>query len=429
MTTLRQRLIDDLKVRNRSVHTIRAYVACIANFARYFGKSPELLGPEEIRQYQVYLVNERHVSSSYLTQTVCALRFLYCVTLQRDWAITRIPSPKQPRRLPIVLSQSEVKQLFDSIRNLKYLALLMTAYAGGLRISEVVSLRLTDIDSERMVIRIRQGKGQKDRYVMLSPKLLEILRDWWRVEKPKHWLFPGDLPGQHISKDAVEQASQKARRRSRIPKPITPHALRHAFAVHLLETGTDVRTIQLLLGHRTLATTARHLPPARHSAGHLCSRSPIGKSATGCGEYSARGVFQQVPGGAPVPQVLPPGLEAVPEIGQDRVFQTPYFYLSPAMNSRTISLALSRASKHSPTTDNPNPPDSVIGRNTRSLVCRGPTRRYNVAPSTVPLCEAQALACRAMESTCSRYRRGLRPTSGCDPIRRRCPPSFRAASS
>ncbi len=176
-------MIDDLRVRNRSAHTIRIYTDCVAIFARHFGKSPELLGPEEIRQYQVYLVNERHVSCSYVTQTVCALRFLYCVTLQRDWAITRIPHPKQPRRLPIVLSQSEIKQLFDSIHNLKYWALLMTAYAGGLRTSEVVRLRLTDIDSERMVIRIHQGKGQKDRYVMLAPTLLKVLRQYWQQER------------------------------------------------------------------------------------------------------------------------------------------------------------------------------------------------------------------------------------------------------
>jgi len=190
MTTLRQRMIDDLRIRNRSADTIRIYIDCVKHFARHFGKSPELLGPEEIRQYQVYLVNERHVSSSYLTQTVCALRFLYCVTLQRDWAITRIPHPKQPRRLPIVLSQTEVKQLFDSIRSLKYRALFMTAYAGGLRTSEVVQLRLTDIDSQRMVIRIHQGKGQKDRYVMLAPTLLKVLRQYWQQERPTHWLFP-----------------------------------------------------------------------------------------------------------------------------------------------------------------------------------------------------------------------------------------------
>jgi len=141
----------------------------------------------------------------------------------------------------------------------KHRAILTTCYAAGLRISEVLRLRPNDIDSRRMVIRVEQGKGQKDRYVMLSPKLLELLRTWWRVERPTAWLFPGDRSGRAISKDAVEQACQKARRRCRIPKPITPHALRHAFGVHLLETGTDVRTIQLLLGHRSLATTARYL--------------------------------------------------------------------------------------------------------------------------------------------------------------------------
>jgi site-specific recombinase XerD len=147
---------------------------------------------------------------------------------------------------------------------------LTTCYAAGLRISEAVTLRSPAIDSKRMVLRVEQGKGHKDRYVMLSPKLLEILREWWRIEKPKDWLFPGDIPGRHISKDAVEQACQKAHRLSQIPKPITPHSLRHAFAVHLLESGTDVRTIQLLLGHRSLATTAKYL---RIAASKVCSTS------------------------------------------------------------------------------------------------------------------------------------------------------------
>jgi site-specific recombinase XerD len=174
-----------------------------------------------------------------------------------------IPAPKKPQRLPVVLSPDEVLQFLECVPGLKHRAMLTTCYAAGLRVSEVIHLRPTDIDSRRMVIRVEQGKGQKDRYVMLSPKLLELLRMWWRTERPTLWLFPGDRPGHPISKDAVEQACQKARRRSRIPKPITPHLLRHAFAVHLLETGTDVRTIQLLLGHRSLATTARYLRIAR----------------------------------------------------------------------------------------------------------------------------------------------------------------------
>ena len=218
-------------------------------------KSPELLGPEEIRQYQVYLVNERHVSSSYLTQTVCALRFLYCVTLQRDWAITRIPHPKQPRRLPIVLSQTEVKQLFDSIRSLKYRALFMTAYAGGLRTSEVVQLRLTDIDSQRMVIRIRQGKGQKDRYVMLAPTLLKVLRQYWQQQRPTHWLFPGQDGNQPLSRHRVAEMCKQLGVAAGVKKPVTVRALRHSFATHLLEAGQNVRVIQMLLGHRSLRTT------------------------------------------------------------------------------------------------------------------------------------------------------------------------------
>src|ERR1041385_813322 len=255
MTTLRQRMIDDLRVRNRSAHTIRIYIDCVAHFAQHFGKSPELLGPEEIRQYQVYLVNKRHVSCSYLTQTVCALRFLYCVTLQRDWAIRRIPQPKQPRRLPIMLSQSEVKQLFDSIRNLKYRALLMTAYAGGLRTSEVTRLRLTDIDSERMVIRIHQGKGLKDRYVMLAPTLLKVLREYWQQERPATWLFPGQDGKRPITAHRVAEMCRRLGSEAGMKKPVTVRALRHSFATHLLEAGQNVRVIQMLLGHRSLRTT------------------------------------------------------------------------------------------------------------------------------------------------------------------------------
>jgi integrase/recombinase XerD len=159
MTTLRQRMIDDLKVRNRSSRTIKTYVAQVANFARHFGKSPELLGPEEIRQYQVYLVEQGRVSWSYFNQAVCALRFLYRHTLGRDWTVAHIPFPRQPRKLPVVLSQAEVIRLFDAVRSLKQRAILMTAYATGLRLAEVTHLQVSDIDSERLMIRVRQGKG------------------------------------------------------------------------------------------------------------------------------------------------------------------------------------------------------------------------------------------------------------------------------
>jgi site-specific recombinase XerD len=218
------------------------------------------LGPAEIRAYQVYLAIEKRLTPASLAVAVAALRFLYTVTLQRAWTVeVVIPTPKVPDKLPVVLSPDEVLQFLACAPGPTHRAILTTCYAAGLRISEVLHLRPTDIDSRRMVIRVDQGKGQQDRYVMLSPKLLELLRTWWRVERSPVWLFPGDRPGQAISKTAVEKACHTARRRCGSPKPITPHLLRHAFAVHLLEAGTDVRTIQLLLGHRSLATTARYL--------------------------------------------------------------------------------------------------------------------------------------------------------------------------
>ena len=260
MTSLRRRMLEDMQVRNFSPHTQTVYIQQVSRFARHFHRSPESLGPEEIRAYQVYLTNEKKLAVGSILLAVAALRFLYTVTLHKTWTVEEIlPAPKKPQHLPVVLSPDEVLQFLECVSGLKHRAMLTTCYAAGLRISEVIHLRPTDIDSRRMVIRVDQGKGQKDRYVMLSPKLLALLRTWWRVARPTTWLFPGDRPERPISKDAVEQACQKAQRRSRIPKPITPHLLRHAFAVHLLETGTDVRTIQLLLGHRSLATTARYL--------------------------------------------------------------------------------------------------------------------------------------------------------------------------
>jgi site-specific recombinase XerD len=206
------------------------------------------------------LTNEKKLAPGSILIAVAALRFLYKVTLRKDWSVEDIiPTPKKPQKLPIILSPEEVRHFLRCVVSPKHRTILTTCYAAGLRISEAVRLKPTEIDSQRMVIRVEQGKGQKDRYVMLSPKLLEVLRDWWRLEKPKPWLFPGDIPGRHITTDAVELACREARQLSRISKPITPHSLRHAFSVHLLEQGTDVRRIQLLLGHRSLATTARYL--------------------------------------------------------------------------------------------------------------------------------------------------------------------------
>ena len=258
MTPLRQRMLDDMRVRNFSPKTIQAYIDHIAKFAAYFGKSPELLGPEEIRRYQLHLVHERHVSWSTFNQAVCALRFLYHITLQKDWPISHIPFPKRERKLPVVLSPDEVLQFLNSITSLKYRAILMIAYAAGLRLSEVTHLRVTDIDSERMVIRVEQGKGRKDRYVMLSPVLLQILRRYWQAARPATWLFPSWKPDRPISHCAVQRACQRAARDAGLSKQVTVRMLRHCFATHLLETGTNIRTIQALLGHSSVSTTQRY---------------------------------------------------------------------------------------------------------------------------------------------------------------------------
>jgi site-specific recombinase XerD len=267
-------MIEDLQVRNLSVNTQTSYLDQISRFARHFGKSPEDLGPEDIRSYQVYLTNEKKLAPGSILIAVCALRFLYRVTLHKDWVFEDIiPAPKKPQTLPVVLSPEEAIHFLACVEHIKHRTILTICYAAGLRISEAVRLKPEHIDSQRMVLRVDQGKGQRDRYVMLSPKLLEILRVWWRTEKPRPWLFPGDIPGKPITTGAVEGACQKAHRVCGIPKPITPHSLRHAFAVHLLENGTDVRTIQLLLGHRSLATTARYL---RIATNKVCSTtSPL----------------------------------------------------------------------------------------------------------------------------------------------------------
>ena len=262
MTPLRQRMLEDMAIRNLADNTQSSYIQQIVSYAKHFHRAPEDLGPEEIRSCQLHLSQTRGLSASSVCVATGALRFLYKVTLKRAWAIDEIPMPKRPFRLPVILSPEEVMHFLDSIDNLKHRAILTTAYAAGLRVSEATHLKATDIDSQRMMLRVDQGKGRKDRYVMLSPRLLEELRAYWKAVHPRPWLFPGDLPGQPITRGAVELACQKAHRASGISKPITPHSLRHAFATHLLESGADLRTIQLLMGHRSLATTSRYLKVA-----------------------------------------------------------------------------------------------------------------------------------------------------------------------
>ncbi len=271
MTSLRKRMTEDMQVRNLALNTQTAYVQQVSLFARHFEKSPELLGPDDIRAYQVYLTNDRKLAPGSILIAVAALRFLYKVSLKKDWTFEDvIPAPKKPEKLPLILSPEEVLHFLGCVGSSKHRAILSSCYGAGLRISESIRLRAADIDSQRMVIRVDQGKGRKDRYVMLSARLLETLRSYWRAVRPKDWLFEGDIPGRPIDRSSVELACKKAHRLSRITKPVTPHSLRHAFAVHLLEAGTDIRTIQLLLGHRSLSTTARYL---RLSASKVCSTS------------------------------------------------------------------------------------------------------------------------------------------------------------
>ena len=274
MTPLRQRMLEDMQVRRLSPSTQETYVQAVARFARHFGRSPAHLGCEQIRAYQIHLTIERRLAPSSLVVAVSALRFLYRVTLKKRWTLDDvIPQPKRPRCLPVVLSPEEVVQFLDGVKAAKHRAILTTCYAAGLRISEAVRLTVSAIDSQRMVLRVANGKGQKDRYVMLSPKLLVVLRAWWQVERPRHWLFPGARPQTPITRGAVGLACRLAAHRASLAKPVSPHALRHAFAVHLLEAGTDLRTIQLLLGHRSLQTTAQYLRVATHT---VCSTaSPL----------------------------------------------------------------------------------------------------------------------------------------------------------
>jgi integrase/recombinase XerD len=264
MTPLRQRFIEDMQLRGLAPTTQRSYVHYVAEFAKFFRASPEQLDLEAVRQYQLYLLHERKLSPESVNAFSSAVQFLYQVTLEMPWGSACFPRAKRPERLPVVLSPKEVEHFFRHVTGLKYRAVLMTCYAAGLRISEAVALRIIDIDSERGLIRVQQGKGRKDRYTMLSPRLLALLRVYWLAARPRYWLFPSWGEKRHLTSGAVGQACRDACETSRIAKRITAHTLRHSFATHLLENGTDSRVIQALLGHARLETTARYLRVAAH---------------------------------------------------------------------------------------------------------------------------------------------------------------------
>jgi site-specific recombinase XerD len=260
-------MLEELQRRNYSKSTIRYYLQTVANFAQHFGRSPDKLGPDELRSYQAYLLRERKLAVGTVIARVAALRFFFIKTLKRRLPLNDIPYPKHPRRLPTILTVEEVARLIDSARNLLDRTLLMVLYSTGMRNCEVRHLQVKDIDSNSMLIHIQHGKGGRDRYVPLSPKLLETLREYWRWMKPKTWLFPGTVHNWRADKPltpkVVWDACQFAAQRAGIEKHVYPHLLRHSYATHLLETGADLRTIQLLLGHIELEHTVLYLHLSR----------------------------------------------------------------------------------------------------------------------------------------------------------------------
>jgi integrase/recombinase XerD len=264
MTPLRQRFLQDLQIRNYAANTIQAYLAGLLRFVTHFRRSPDQLGAEHVRDFQLHLLQQR-VSWSLFNQTVCALRFFYAVTLQRPGIVAMIPYGKKPKPQPVVLSPDEVSRFFRAVPPGRFLLMLRASYACGLRVSEVVSLKVADIDSARMLLWVRAGKGRKDRCVPLSTLLLQELRDWWRKQRPTDWLFPGQSGQGHVHVTSLQHVCQQASLSADLGKRVTPHTLRHSYATHLLEAGTDLLTIQKLLGHSNLKTTAgyTHVSPEK----------------------------------------------------------------------------------------------------------------------------------------------------------------------
>ena len=267
MTHLRQMMLDELQRRNYSQSTVRSYIHAIEDFSKYFHRPPDRLGPDHIRQYQAHLFRDRKLLAATIGCRVAALRFFFVKTLRRPYLPDHIPFPKRPRQLPTVLSPEEVERLIDSAENLMRRTMVMTLYSTGVRCAELCHLKVSDIDSDRMVIHVRKGKGGRDRDVLLSSKLLETLREYWRWMKPRTYLFPGtvknwraDVP---ITSKVVWKAVNEAGKRAGITKRVYPHVLRHSFATHMLEAGADLRTIQVLLGHAKLGDTAIYLHLSR----------------------------------------------------------------------------------------------------------------------------------------------------------------------
>ena len=260
MGKLRDTMQKDMDIRGLSPRTQSTYLGCMKGFVKFYMKSPDQLDLNDIYKYQVYLVQQKKASWSFFNQSVCALRFFYKTTLNKDWDVKHIPFQKKGKKLPVVLSKEEVQSILHAVSNLKHKAILQTLYGAGLRIQEALNLSYKDIDSSRMLIRVRQGKGEKDRYVMLPEQLLNTLRVYWKASQPKPvlYLFPGRDPTKPLTSETVQRVMKRIIKKAGITKPATPHVLRHSFATHLLEDGYDVRKIQFLLGHKSLQSTCTY---------------------------------------------------------------------------------------------------------------------------------------------------------------------------
>jgi integrase/recombinase XerD len=270
MGKLRDQMLMDLQLCGIKPRTQKNYLREVENLAKYFNRSPAELGENELKEYLLYLINERHLSEGTFRFYVAGLKFLYRTTLKREWPVEKIKCPRREKKLPVVLDISEVESLFSVTKNLKHKAMLMITYSSGLRVSETAKLKLTDIDSTRMTVRIT-GKGDKDRYSILSQTALEHLRQYWKKYRPAEWLFEGQKKDDHIYTSSIQQVFYKAKKLARITKPVSIHALRHSFATHLIEAGTSLHHVQLLLGHRSPTTTTVYLHVSRLNLAQVTS--------------------------------------------------------------------------------------------------------------------------------------------------------------
>jgi site-specific recombinase XerD len=276
MGKLRDQMLVDLQLNGAKPRTQKTYLREVENLAKYFNRSPEELGEAELKEYMLYLINKRHLSEGTFRFYVAGLKFFYRTTLKREWPVEKIKHPRSKRKLPFVLDLSEVEALFAVTKNLKHKVILMMTYSSGLRASETARLKLTDIDSKRMTVKISDGKGGKDRYSILSKTTLECLRQYWRKYRPTEWLFEGQKKDEHITVHSIQLMFYAARKRAGLTKPASVHTLRHSFATHLIEAGTSLHHVQLLLGHRSPTTTTVYLHVSRLNLSQVIS--PLDKA-------------------------------------------------------------------------------------------------------------------------------------------------------